>query len=171
LVVLVAVSALAAGLTGSAVAIPPDPAGFQTMSPYACPDFGRTQPIFDSTAPIRIKYGWGATTTSQLNTFLRVQSGSVTVTGGPTAVAPDVWGVGDATGWSAFFPQLLVLPGGGTTLNGWATKKYTVFGTLAPGTYTLNIVLTVNSNVPDGPGSTVKKGAWLTITNCPFTVQ
>jgi hypothetical protein len=152
---------------GSAAALDQD--GYQLMSPYLCPDFGRTQPVFNDAAPIRIKYGWGAMQTSQLDKFRSVQSGSVTVTGGPTAVAPDTWGVGVTTGWSAYFAQTLVPPGGGTTYDGWATKKYTYFGTLAPGTYTLNMDLRIDSTVNDGYGA-AKKGPWLTITNCQFTV-
>ena len=102
LVVLVTVVGLAAVAVGSAAAIPVDADGYQTMSPYRCAPFGSGQPIFSSTAPIRIKYGWGALTTSQLDKFIGVQSGSVTVSSGASTVVDDMWGVGDASGWSAY---------------------------------------------------------------------
>ena len=66
-------------------------------------------------------------------------------------------------GWSSYFTQTL------TFYEGWATRKHNQFGTLAPGTYFLSVDLRIATAVNDGFGS-VRKGSWLKVTDCQFTV-
>lgn len=171
LVLLVAVAGLTV-FASSAAAIPVDGAGYQTFSPYNfCAPYGSNQLVLSSQDPIRVRYGWGALQTSQLDKFLKVQYGSVVVhDSSGTPVVNDTWAAGDKTGWSAYIAQTgMVPPGGGATKDGWSTRRYTNFGTLAPGTYTFDMHLGITSTVNDGFGS-YPKGEWVSITGCAFTV-
>ena len=78
---LLLLTALALVTAGSAAANHTDPEGFQNISPWLCSPStnGQYSHQLSSTAPIRIRYGWGALQQSQLNKFLAVQSGTVTV--------------------------------------------------------------------------------------------
>ena len=169
---LLLLTALALVMAGSAGATHTDPMGFQNISPWLCSPStdGQHSHQFSSTAPIRIRYGWGALQPSQLDKFLAVQSGTVTVrnsSGSP--VVSDSWSEGDSSGWSPYFSATLTGWHGGATYDGWATLKHTVVGMLAPGTYTLDVNLRISKTVFDGFGS-VPKGAWGLVSNCSFTV-
>jgi hypothetical protein len=169
---LLLLTALALVTAGSAGATHTDPMGFQNVSPFLCSPStnGQYSHQLSSTAPIRIRYGWGALQPSQLDKFLAVQSGTVTVRDSlGSIIVSDSWGEGDSTGWSAYFSATLTGWHGGATYDGWATRRHTVVGLLAPGTYRLDVALRNSKTVFDGFGS-VPKGAWGLVSNCSFTV-
>jgi hypothetical protein len=122
---------------------------------------------------VQLRYGGGALQTNQLDKFLKVQSGTVTLSG-PGVSINDSWGVGYtganaySAGWGPYVRQQPTV--NGVTKNGWATFRYTNFGTLPPGTYTMNIDLEVASAVNDGFGST-GPGPWVKVDNYTFTVH
>jgi hypothetical protein len=146
------------------------------MTPYTCPEYSLSgtneQPSRSSTSPLNLRYGWGAMQPSQLDKFLTVQSGSVMLedsAGNP--VYTETWAVGNTVGWSSYFTQPLTpsKDGSGPFYEGWATRKHNQFGTLAPGTYFLTVDLRIATAVNDGFGS-VRKGSWVKVTDCQFTV-
>ena len=171
-------TAVAMAAPGSANAVH-DPG--QNLSPWTCnPTTGGQHPqTFSSTSPLRVNYGWGALQQSQLDKFLAVQFGRVTVRNSSGAIiVDDAWSEGDTTGWSFYFAAVLTPPGGGTTKDGWATHKHTYLDgdpltagnqPLPPGTYTLDFRLDISRAVNDGFGST-RPGELPAITNCRFVV-
>jgi hypothetical protein len=172
----------ALAIAGAAVTVawaqvppPPPPAG-QIMTPYTCPEYSsdgtNQQPGRSSTSPLNLRYGWGALKTSQLDEFLAIQSGSVTLENSAgTPIYTEAWGVGNSTGWSSYFNQMLTpaKDGSGPLKEGWATRKHSQFGTLAPGTYFLTVDLRIAGAVKDG-FHTARAGSWVKVTDCQFTV-
>jgi len=152
----------------------------QNLSPWFCPGTGGQHPgTFSSAVPLRVTYGWGALQQPQLDKFLKVQFGRVTVRNSSGAIiVDDAWNKGDTTGWSSYFATTLTPPGGGTSKSGWQTHKHTYLDgdpstagnqPLAPGTYTLDFQLGIDSVVQDG-FSAVRPEDLPTITNCAFVV-
>jgi len=128
--------------------------------------------------PVSLQFGWGATQTSQLNNFLKYEKGTVSVGPilGSSSTFADAWDPADTSGWSAYFAQPLQLPNG-QSFGGYGTKRFESIGYLSnpnPGTsitYYLNMTWILSKTVTDGPGSTVKAGPIITITNCPIEVH
>jgi hypothetical protein len=159
----------------AAVPPPPPPAG-QVMTVYTCPEYSsdgtNQQPTRSSTSPLNLRYGWGALKTTMLDDFLKLQSGSVTLKNSAgTPIYTDAWGIGITTGWSSYFTQTLTpsKDGSGPFYDGWATRKHNEFGTLTSGVYSLTVDLKIDRAVNDGFG-TAKRGSWLKVTDCQFTV-
>jgi hypothetical protein len=171
LMALVAVLALA-GTAAAAITISQAPAGpgYQNLSPWTCE--GRTYDL--SNGPIRLMFGWGAHTRSQMTQFFKYSSGTVTITG--TDTFSDSW---SSTGgepfvsqqgirWSALEPTTLTAPGtSGQTLDGFSSVYRGVLD-LAPGTYTLRTSFDIARPVQDGFGS--YKGSFNNGSGCTFTV-
>ena len=166
----------------------PAGSGYQNLSPYTCegrtfyltphyfdpdPITGIAQQIPNSGLPIRLQFGWGAHTPSQMAQFFKYSSGTVTITGRPTrsrttwakstSGAPFVSTQGIT--WSALAPQTLTAPGGTQTLEGVSSLYRGVRG-IAPGTYTLTATYVIDRPVQDGFGS--YKGVFS--GTCSFTV-
>ena len=151
-----------------------DPAGYQTMSPFRCPEFGGPGIQFGVDQEgngVRLRYGWGATKRQHLDHFLQVQSGTVTLTGPNGFSITDQWSVGSATGWTAPpYTQGTGIAPSGKQVPIFRTDKFTNFGTNLPaGDYSLTMDLQVSQAVPDGYHST-GPGSWLKVTNCPVTI-
>ena len=117
---------------------------------------------------VRLRYGWAAKNTSQNDKFLRVQSGTVTLTGPNGYSVTDSWAPGDASGWTSYTQTTGTAPNG-KTVPIFETHKWTYFGFLPAGNYSLSVDLTVKSAVTDGWTSVT--GTWLKVTNCPVTVN
>ena len=158
------------GAATAAITISQAPAGpgYQNLSPYACE--GRTFDLSDG--PIRLQFGWGAHTTSQMEQFFKYTHGTVTITG--TDTFSDSW-ANSASGapfvsqqgitWSALTPTTLTTPGGGSTVQG-VSSIYRGVLAIAPGTYTLTATFVIDRPIQDGFGS--YKG--VISGTCSFTV-
>ena len=159
-----------AGTATAAIPISQAPAGpgYQNLSPWTCQ--GRTFDLSDG--PIRLSFGWGAHTPSQMAQFFRFSYGSFSITG--TDTAGDDW-VNSPSGtpfvstqgisWSALAPQTLTPPGGGSTIQGVSSIYRVVLG-IAPGSYTLTATFVLDRPVQDGFGS--YRGVFS--GTCSFTV-
>lgn len=181
-VALAGVAVLAGGASAATI---------QKITPYMCPvssggfntgSNGPDHPVVSAAEsggdPVSLQFGWGATQTSQLDNFLKHENGTVSVgpTPGSNSNFADAWNPTNTSGWSAYVPQTLQLPNG-QTFNGYGTKRVESIGTLSnptPGTsitYYLNMTWNLTQTVTDGPGSKVKAGPIITITNCPIEVH
>jgi hypothetical protein len=158
--------------------------GFQTINPYHCPTgigVGFGSPYTVSAAesgglPVRLKFGWGAQQTQQLDKFLKVESGSVSLYDpAGTLVFSDAWDKTDTSGWSAYLPTQLT-PNGTTFVNGFSTSRSELFGALSnptPGTtvtYTMDMTWSLSSAVNDGLGA-FGPGMIVQTANCPVNVR
>lgn len=178
-----------AGTATAAIPISQAPAGpgYQNLSPYTCegrtfyltphyfdpdPITGIAQQIPGSGLPIRLQFGWGAHTPSQMAQFFKYSSGTVTITG--TDTFSDSWANSTSGAafvsqqgitWSALAPQTLTAPGGTQTLEGVNSLYRGVLG-IAPGTYTLTATFVIDRPIQDGFGS--YKG--VISGTCSFTV-
>lgn len=121
-------------------------------------------------------FGWGALQTQQLDKFLAVEDGSVTVTDpNGNVVFSDRWSPSDTSGWSPY-AQAQLTPNGTTFYQGWATQRFEEIGLLSnpvagsDATYHVSMVWELTKAVPDGFGST-PPGAIITLTNCPLVVH
>ena len=184
--VALAVSALAS-TAGATITITQAQAGpgYQNLSPHTCG--GRTfyltahqgtdangNPIQvpGSGLPIRLSFGWGANTDSQMRQFFKYSHGSVSITGSDSF--SDSWAnspSGDpfvsqqGIVWD-LTPQTLTPPGNSSqTVQGFSSNYRGVLS-LAPGTYTLSQSFVFDRPVQDGFAS--YRGS-LTST-CTFTV-
>ena len=81
------------------------------------------------------------------------------------------WAEGDTTGWSAYFSQQVSPSGGQVFQNGVATRRYSYFGTLTPGTYTFDLVLHISKAVFDGFDTYKANTNVIDIVGCSFTVE
>jgi hypothetical protein len=177
-VLVLALGVLAAGAATARAAT------VQNINPYKCPaSSGGTwtgNPWTVSAAesgglPVQLSFGWAALKTQQLNKFISVESGSLTLTDpSGNVVYQDSWGF-DATGWSAY-TAIQVTPNGTTFKSGWATNRHEQFGVLSnpnPGTdavYNLTMNWTLGTaSVNDGFGSYT--GPIVQVTNCPILVH
>jgi hypothetical protein len=125
------------GVMGTGVA---SAASVQNITPYMCPTstggFNNSgNPVVSAAEsgglPVQLSFGWGARQTNQLDKFLSVQNGSVTLTDpSGNVVFSDVWAVGDSTGWRPY-TQTMLTPNGTTFVQGWPTKKHELFGSLS----------------------------------------
>jgi len=157
--------------------------GVQNINPYHCPNgvgVGFGSPWVVSAAesggdPVQMSFGWAALQPSQLDKFISVESGSLTLTD-PDGhlVFSDSWG-GDMTGWDAYTPTQ-VTADGVHFKQGVSTKRHEQFGELSnpnPGTdavYTLTMDWSVGNTVKDGL-NTYKAGPIVQVTNCPIIVH
>ncbi len=175
-----------ASTAGAAITATQAPAGpgYQNLSPYACN--GRTfylsphqgtdangNPVIvpNSGDPIRLGFGWGAQTSQNMVQFFQNESGTATITG--TDSFSDSWSAVrsgnpptslDGISWSAPAPTLLTRPDG-IQVSG-LSSFYRAILSIAPGTYTLSVNITLAHPVNDGFGTA--KG---TIPGtCSFTV-
>lgn len=179
LAVLVAAVAGVAALAGTSSA----DTGYQVINPYrfptSCGGLGGGPWVVSAAEsgglPVEMKFGWAALQQPQLDKFLAVQNGTMTLTAPDgTIVFSDSWTTGDATGWSAY-TQTQVTPDGTHFFDGWGTRKLEDFGALSnpdPGTdavYSLSMDLELTKTVNDGFGS--YKGAWVKLANCPLIVH
>jgi hypothetical protein len=132
------------------------------------------------TLPIRVKFGWAATSLRQVNDFLAVQyvpnAGTIYDTNGTVVWQsnPLSWAIGDTTPWSTpTYTSGLFTPGGHPT-SGYVTSHssstQTTDASLAPGNYTLSLEWDINGRVLDGY-TTAAPGSIISITSCPFTVS
>jgi hypothetical protein len=157
-----------AGATITITQAPPGP-GYQNLSPWTCE--GRT--YSRASGPIRLQFGWGAHTESQMRQFFLYSHGSVSITGSDTF--SDSW-ANSPTGepfltqqgirWSSLEPATLTPPGGGGTLQGFSSNYRGVLS-FAPGTYTLSVQFVFDRPVQDGFQS--YRGT-LRNSPCTFTV-
>jgi hypothetical protein len=176
-VLVLALGVLAAG-AGTARA-----ATVQNINPYKCPaSSGGTwtgSPWTVSAAesgglPVQLSFGWGTLKAPQLDRFISVELGSVTITdpnGG--VVFQDSWGH-DMTGWGPYAATQLT--NGTITKTGVATLRHEQVGTLSnpnPGTdavYNLTMDWEIGQgSVNDGFGS--YSGPIVQVTNCPIIVH
>ena len=176
--IVVALVALTAVTAASAATITQAPAGpgYQNLNPFpnssgVCGGNGGTYSL--SGNPIRLTFGWGAHTNSQMTGFFKNSHGSVTITGTNDTFS-DSWANSPSgspfvsqqgIAWSAVTPTTLQTPGSGQTLSGY-NSQYRGVLTIAAGTYTLTQTYVFNKPVQDGFAS--YNGA-LTST-CTFTV-
>jgi hypothetical protein len=149
-----------------------DPDGYQRITALQCPEY-QNQPIQFGTDQegngVRLRYGWAAKQQTQLDKFLRVQSGTVTLTGPNGFSVTDSWATGNTTGWTPY-AQTTGTPPNGKPTPVWETHKWTYFGFLAAGSYSLTVDLRISSAVTDG-WNAIGGGSWLKVTNCPVTVN
>jgi hypothetical protein len=189
--VVVALTAVAVAAGGASAAT------VQKITPYRCPVSSggfntggvdqNGNPIPDHPVvsaaesggpPVSLQFGWAATQTSQLDSFLRNEDGTVSVgpTPGSNLTFFDAWDPTNTSGWSAYFATPLLLPNG-NSFSGYGTKRFESIGTLSnptPNTsvtYYLNMTWHLSQTVTDGPGSTVPAGSIITITDCPIEVH
>jgi len=177
-VLVLALGALAAG-AGTARA-----SGFQTINPYHCPSgigvgFGNPYTVSAAESggdPVRLRFGWGAQRTVQLDKFLKVESGSVQLYDpAGNLVFTDAWDSSDTSGWSAYQPTQLTR-NGTTFVDGFSTSRTELFGALSnptPGTtvtYTMDMTWSLSSAVNDGLGA-FGPGPIVQTTDCPVNVR
>lgn len=156
----------------------------QNINPYKCPpSSGGTwtgNPWSVSAAesgglPVQLSFGWAALKTQQLDKFISVELGSVTITDpNGSVVFQDSWG-GDMTGWGPYTPTQ-VTPNGTTFKSGVSTARHEQVGALSnpnPGTdavYNLTMDWEIGQgSVNDGFGS--YSGPIVQVTNCPIIVH
>ena len=178
-----------AGTATAAIPISQAPAGpgYQNLSPYTCegrtfyltphyfdpdPITGIAQQIPGSGLPIRLQFGWGAHTPSQMAQFFKYSSGIVSITG--TDTCPDS---GPAPRAAPRSFRSRGSPGApwprrrsphrvaAQTLEG-VNSLYRVVLGIAPGTYTLTATFVHRPPIQDGFGS--YKG--VISGTCSFTV-
>jgi hypothetical protein len=175
-----AVLALGALAVGGGVA---RASGVQNINPYHCPSgvgvgFGSPWVVSATESggdPVRMNFGWAALQTNQLDKFISVESGTVTLTDpNGNVVYHDSWG-GDMTGWDAY-NATQVTPNGTTFKSGFGTKRHELFGGLSnpnPGTdavYNLTMDWELGKAVNDGFGA-YGPGPIVQVTNCPIIVH
>ena len=181
LAVLAAALAGFALLAATASATP----GHQTVTPYrfppSCGGLGDGSPVVVSAAesgglPVELKFGWAALQTQQLDKFLAVEDGSVTLTDpNGNIVFSEQWDPNNTSGWSPY-AQTQITSNGKTFYQGWGTQRFEEFGALSnpvPGsdaTYRLSMTWELTKAVNDGFGST-PPGPIITLTNCPLIVH
>jgi len=162
-----------AGALAGAASANIDPQGYQRITPYRCPEFGGPGIQFGTDQEglgVRLAYGWAAQQTVQLDQFLAVQSGTVTLTGPNNYSHTDSWAKGDTTGWSPYTVTQGTPPGQSQPTDVYLTQKFTNFGNgLAAGNYLLSVDLRIKTGVNDGYGA-AKPGSWVKVTNCPVTI-
>lgn len=151
--------------------------GYQIIKPYgfaaSCGSFRSGPQYVSPNLPVRLQYGWAALQTQQLDQFLAVQNGTLTLTtsaGDP--VYSKTWATGETTGWSSYSPQQLTpsaTQDGATYYDGWATWRNEDFGQLQTGTYYLSMDLQLTTGVNDGFGAGTP-GSWIKLTNCELIV-
>ena len=166
---------------GAASAAPSD---YQNISPYRCPTstggFGPAQPVLSASEsgglPVDLHFGWASLRTVQLDKFLAVQNGSVTLTDPSGAVVfSDVWATGATAGWGPY-TSTQVTADGTHFYSGWGTRRDEILGPLSnpvPGTdatYHLSMDLELTKAVNDGFGAS-QPGPWIKITDCPLVVH
>jgi len=125
---------------------------------------------------VRLKFGWGAQQSSQLDKFLRVEYGSVSLTD-PSGhlVFSDAWDKSDTSGWSAYVATQLTR-NGTSFIDGLSTSRVKLFGALSnpnPGTdavYNLTMDWELGSAVNDGLDAYLK-GLIVQTTNRPIIVH
>ena len=156
----------------------------QNINPYKCPvSSGGTwtgspwtvNATESGGAPVQLSFGWAALKTQQLDKFIALESGSLSLTDpSGNVVFRDAWG-GDMTGWSPY-AATQVTPNGTTFKSGWATQRHEPLGALSnpvAGTdaiYDLTMTWTLGSaSVNDGFGS--YSGPIVQVTNCPIIVH
>jgi hypothetical protein len=168
---------LASAASAATITQAPAGPGYQNLNPFpnssgVCGGNGGTYSL--SGNPIRLTFGWGAHTTSQMTGFFKNSHGSVTITGTNDTFS-DSWANSPSgspfvsqqgIAWSALTPVTLQAPGSsGQTLSGY-NSQYRGVLTIAAGTYTLTQTYVFDKPVQDGFASYSKP---LTST-CTFTV-
>ena len=172
--------ALAALAVASSAALA---SGVQNINPYHCPSgvgVGFGSPWVVSAAesggdPVQMTFGWGALQTNQLDKFISVEFGSLSLTDPHgNVVFQDSWGY-DMTGWGAYTATQLTA--NGTTFKpGYGTQRHEQFGVLSnptPGTdavYNLTMDWELSKGVNDGFGA-YSPGPVVQVTNCPIIVR
>lgn len=136
--------------------------------------------------PVRLRFGWAALQTEQLDQFLKVQNGAVTLKApdGTTYFA-DNWGTGVmdfdpllTSGWGSYQAVTLSPDANpdGAKYPGWATSRYELFGQLHSGAdgvdavYLLSMDLQITTGVNDGFGAGIP-GSWVKLTDCPLVAH
>lgn len=182
-----AIGFLVVALVVTVIVSPASAAGYQTFPGgafYSCVN-NPTAPVWTASSsesggdPIRLRYGWGAAHENQLDKFLSVQNGRISVTdslGNP--VYSEQWSTGDTTGWSAYATTPLYTAGGQFVGDGVNTIKFSYIsgltsfpaGPTGDAIYYLSVDLEITKGVTDGIGAT-PPGPWVKFSNCPFAVH
>lgn len=157
--------------------------GVQNITPYHCPTgvgvgFGSPWVVNAAESggdPVQMTFGWAALHTNQLDKFIAVESGSVSLTDPDgNLVFHESWG-GDKTGWDAY-TATQVTANGTNFKSGYGTRRHEQFGLLSnpnAGTdavYNLTMDWELGSAVNDGFGA-FGPGPIVQVTNCPIIVR